>query len=112
MLSSAWALIKDVRRVRIQEGGIAELHGHGAAVDLDFGGEGRVVHHYYTSNKKRPLLGERRGCWPEWAADITARTSLPWSDDTFGRVSGQLDGEAAVDVSLRHSRCRVERSTS
>ena len=46
------------RRVRIQEGNTAELYGL-AAVDLDFVGEARVTHHYYTSNKTRSLLGEQ-----------------------------------------------------
>ena len=49
-----------LRRTRIQEGDIIELHGNGAAMDLDFGGEGRVVHRYYTCNKARPSIGEQR----------------------------------------------------
>ena len=52
---------KGLRQARIQEGDTVELHGNGAAVDLDFGSEGRVVHRYYTSNKTRPLLGEQGG---------------------------------------------------
>ena len=52
---------KRLRRACIEEGDTAELHGNGAAVDLDFGGKGRVVHRYYTSNKTRPLLGEQGG---------------------------------------------------
>ena len=47
-----------LRRSRIQEGNTAELHGSGAAVDLDFDGERKVIHRYYTSNKTRSLLGE------------------------------------------------------
>ena len=50
---------KGLRRARIQEGDTAELHGSGAAVDLDLGGEGRVIHRYYTSNRTRLLLGEQ-----------------------------------------------------
>ena len=50
---------KGLRRARIQEGDTAELHGNGAAVDLDFGGKGGAIHRYYTSNKTRPLLGEQ-----------------------------------------------------
>ena len=47
-----------LRRARIEEGDTAELHGNGAAVDLDFGCERRVVDRYYTNNKTRTLLGE------------------------------------------------------
>ena len=50
---------KCLRRARIQEGDTAELPGNGAAVDLDFGGKGRVVHRYYTRNKTKPFLGEQ-----------------------------------------------------
>ena len=48
-----------LRRARVQEVDTSELHGNGAAVELGFGGEGRVVHRCYTSNKTRPLLGEQ-----------------------------------------------------
>ena len=68
--------------------------GNWAAVGLDFGGEGRVVHRYYTSE------------------DVATRTSSPWSDGTFGRESRYPDEEAAADVCLGHSRCRVQGSTS
>ena len=50
---------KGLRRARIEEGDTVELHSNGAAVDLDFGGEGRVVHRYHTSNKTRSLFGEQ-----------------------------------------------------
>ena len=48
-------------RARIQEGNTTELYGNGAAVYLDFVGEGKVVHRSYTSNKTRSLLGEHGG---------------------------------------------------
>ena len=52
---------ESLRRARIQEGNTAELYGYGAAVYLDFGGEGRVIYRCYTSNETRSLLGEQRG---------------------------------------------------
>ena len=66
MLSRAWVLMKvcdepaSKRATQpIQEGDTAELHGNGTTVDLAFGGEGRVIHRYYTSNKTRSLIGEQ-----------------------------------------------------
>ena len=66
MLSRAWVLMKvcdepaSKRATQpIQEGDTAELHGNGTTVDLAFGGEGRVIHRYYTSNKTRSLLSEK-----------------------------------------------------
>ena len=50
---------ESLRRARIQEDNTTELYGNGTTVYLDFGGEGRVIHRYYTSNKTRPLLGEQ-----------------------------------------------------
>ena len=50
---------ESLRRARIQEGNTAELYGNGAAVYLDSGREGRVIHRYHTSNKTRSLRGEQ-----------------------------------------------------
>ena len=77
-----------LRGAGIQEGDTAKLHGNGAAVELDFGGEGRVVPSCYTSYKTRLCSASKGGCWLERVADITTRTSLSWSDGTFGRESG------------------------
>ena len=52
---------ENLRRVRIQQGNTAEFYANGAAVYLDFGDEGRVIHRYYASNKTRSLLGEQGG---------------------------------------------------
>ena len=52
---------KGVRRARIQEGDTAKLHGNGVAVDIDFSGEERVAHRYYTSSKTKPSLDEQQG---------------------------------------------------
>ena len=52
---------ESLRRARIQEDNTTELYGNGTTVYLDSGGEGRVIHRYYTSNKTRPLLGEQGG---------------------------------------------------
>ena len=35
---------ESLRRARIQEGNTAELYGNGTAVDIEFSGEGRVLH--------------------------------------------------------------------
>ena len=57
MLASAWVLMK-VCGDPVSKGNTVELYGNGAAVYLDFGGERRVIHRYYTNNT-RSLFGEQ-----------------------------------------------------
>ena len=52
---------ESLTRARIGEGNTADWYGNGAAVYLGFGGEGRVFHHCYSSNKTRSLLGKQGG---------------------------------------------------
>ena len=100
---------ESLRRARIQEGNTAELYGNGAVVYLDFGGEGKIIHHYYTSNKTRSLLGEQGGVLIGVCSGHHSKiTSPPWSDGTCGRETGYPDEEVAADVSSGHvSRGRV-----
>ena len=40
------------------------------------------------ATRQGPCSVSKGGCWLERTVDITARTSPPWSDGTFGRESG------------------------
>ena len=64
------------------------------------------------ATRQGPCSASKEGCWPERAADITARTSPPRSDGAFEGESGYPDRKAVADVSLGQSHCHVEGSFS
>ena len=107
MLSGAWVLIKVLANSYPGRPHSRVTRQRGCCGDLDFGGEGRVVHRYYTSNKTRPLLGEQRGV-------LTGVGGGHHNEDIAGVVRWHVwdgvrypDGEAAADVSSGHSCCRL-----